>query len=562
MDDDKTDLSTRYYIAEASVWLLGGILTVARFVGLAPSQSLPLLNVTPEKQQYFPQVLAILLVATTFYVLVEWRQSTGHTHRPSWARARVAATSLWACASLWMSYSLIAQGTRFVGISPGWYIAFLVVGLLVGVFTSMLTFFSLMIRTPSEAKTLHLPRVPVATRAQYFAWGPVLLLLFVAYYVLWHYSPEPLKGIGSFIVALAFVLVIVEELVSLCFSKDEHGIPIPYNKRVARLKKIPDSHDYEYFLHTHSEKALANVVLPANATPQAIQQAMQKHFSAATSKGPIDFHVEQLEEMQITMYAKDGNQANHDPNNCGVSVKKAQGKRESLRVMFIPVGSEHHQREYSIPLRIIESLAEEFIVAHNNQDDLSPRKIFSYAINETVIHTMLDEVRPLLFRAIWAGQDELVRDLLKKNETNVNERAEYGWTALLAASAQGYPNIVKDLLEAAAAPDLGNVKGITPLMYSARYGNCDVTRLLIEYHARTDIQDVSGNTALMLAAREGQDDVVKMLLDAGADPTIQDSRSMTALDWAQVAKAGKIARRLRESMRLFAERKAHDRPSK
>ena len=44
MDDAIPDLSARYYIAEALVWLLNGILLVAQFAGLAPSQAIPILN--------------------------------------------------------------------------------------------------------------------------------------------------------------------------------------------------------------------------------------------------------------------------------------------------------------------------------------------------------------------------------------------------------------------------------------------------------------------------------------------------------------------------------------
>ncbi len=543
MDNMKLDLSARYYVAEVTVWLLGAILVVSRFIGLAPSQPLPLLNVTLENNQHFLRVVVALLAAALLYLIVGWKQSSRRARDSYWAQAFAGFTTLWACVSLWLCYPLIAANTPFAGISPAWYLGFVAIGFLLGMFVSVLVFSSLMIRTPTEARALRLPRVPAATRAQYKAWIPVVTILLSAYYVLWHFSPEVIKGIGFFFVYVPFLLMIGEEFASLCLSQDEKGNRIPYVKRIASFKEIHDSHDYHYFLNNHGSKAVEKMGISTKASPQSIQKAMQEKLSVESS-AEFRFRVRQEEEVQCEFYFKDGNKDNQLPKNRGVRFHKRQGKKGLLRVLVIPDEPEKEPREIEIPTSLVETHAEEYLSTHTDDSDLTLRKVLSYAINQTVIQTMVQQVGPLLQRAVEAGQEDQVEELLRQ-DIDVNERAEAGWTALLYAAAQGYPRIARLLLDAGANPDMGNVHGITPLMYGARYCNIEVCRLLLEYGANPDLQDVYGMTALMVATRLGYADVAEMLLNAGASITIKDRNSMTALDFAHKCKQGKIAKIIR-----------------
>ena len=76
MDNVKLELSKRYYIAEAAVWLLGTTLIISRFVGLDTSKPVPVLSVILEDKQNYPLVVAALLVASALYLIVEWKQSS------------------------------------------------------------------------------------------------------------------------------------------------------------------------------------------------------------------------------------------------------------------------------------------------------------------------------------------------------------------------------------------------------------------------------------------------------------------------------------------------------
>jgi hypothetical protein len=544
MVDGKQDLSARYYIAEATVWLLGTILMVARFVGLAPTQTLPLLNVTLEKPQHFFRVVAGLLVAAEVYLVLEWKQSSRKARASYWAAARAGLTTLWTCTSLWLCYSLITASTLFAGISPAWYFGFLAIGVLLGRFVSDLAVAALMIRSPKEAKNLRLPRVPAATRSKYKVSIPVSALLLFAYYVLCYSAPETIKGLGYLFVSLPFLLILGEEFASLCLSKDKNGKHIPYTERIARLKKIHDFHDYAYFLIDHGGKAVEEMGIPTQAAPQTIQKVIRERYSGKIPAPLFNFHVQQQEEAQFEFYCKDGNRDNHSPENRGVKIHKPRGKKGLMRVLVIPDDPTKERRELEIPTGLVETHAEEYLSKYTDVADLTFKKVFSHAINQTVIQTMVEQGAPLLHRAVEAGKTEVVEDLIKQ-DVDVNESAEFGWTALLYASAQGYPRIVQLLLDAGANPDIGNVHGVTPLMYGARYGNIEVCTLLLENGANPNLQDKYGMTALMVATGLGFADVGKKLLKAGADASIKDRNGMTALDFAYKHKQGPIAKILR-----------------
>ena len=542
----KFELSARYYVAEATVWLLSVILIVSHFVGLDTSQPVPVLNVILEDKQNYPRVVAALLIATALYLVFEWKQSSRKARESYWSLARAGFTTLFACVSLWLSYPLIAANTGFAGVSPGWFLGFLAIGFFLGGFVSILVFSSLMIRTPREARALRLPRVPIATRSQYITWIPVVFLLLVAFYMLRHYSPEIIKefGLGFVLVCIPFLLIIGEEFAWLCLSQDESGNRIPLAKRIARLKEAHDSHDYSYHLIDRGREATEETGIDLNASPQEIQKAMQEEYSLESRTG--SYHGELKEDIELELYSKDGDAENQSPENRGVRIKKQKGKKDLLRVLINFDDPEKESQEIEIPIGLLETHAEEYLSTHTDDADFDIKKIVPYALKKSTLQTIAEDAGPFLHRAVQAGLEDQVKELLKQ-DIDVNERAEAGWTALLYASAQGYPQIVRLLLDAGANPDVGNVHKITPLMYGARYGNLEVCRLLIEHGAVTDLQDVYGSTALIVATAYGHADLVDELLEAGANTALKDRDGMTALDIAHNRKHGKIAKKLRRA---------------
>lgn len=546
MDNVKLELSKRYYIAEATVWLLGATLIFSRFIGLDASQPVPVLNVILEDKQNYPRVVAALLIATAFYLIIEWKQSSRKARKSYWSLTRAGSTILFAGVSLWLSYPLIAANTGFAGVSPGWFLAFLTIGFFLGGFASILVFSSLMIRTPTEAKSLRLPRVPNATRAQYKTWIPVVFLLVIAFYILRHYSPEILKefGLGFVLVSIPFLLIIGEEFSWLCLSQDENGNRIPLAKRIARLKEVFNSHDYSYHLIDRGREAAEESGIDRNVSPQEIQKAMQEMYSVESRTG--SYYVEVKEGIAFELYSKDGDPENQSRENRGVRIKRQKGKKDLLRVLIHFDDPEMESQEVEIPINLIETHAEEYLSTHIDDANSDSKKFISYALNMSTLQTITEDAGPFLHRTVQAGLEHEVKELLKQ-DIDVNERAEAGWTALLYASAQGYPQIVRLLLDAGANPDIGNVHSITPLMYGARYDNLEVCRCLLEHGANTDLQDKYGDSALMVATAYGHADLVEELLNAGANIALKNRDDNAALDIAHDRKQGEIAKKLRRA---------------
>ena len=107
-----------------------------------------------------------------------------------------------------------------------------------------------------------------------------------------------------------------------------------------------------------------------------------------------------------------------------------------------------------------------------------------------------------------------------------------GRTALSYASAQGYPDIAKLLLDAGASPDVKDKSGNTSLHWAADAGHLDVLKMLLAAKATVDAQNKQGLTPLMLAADRGRVAIVRALLDAGANPRKQDFTGRDALGWS------------------------------
>ena len=88
MSDTDSGMSPRYFVAEATIWLLGAVLIAARFLGLAPDQPLPVINVTLSNSTRYPLTIAALLLAATLYLVIEWKQCSKRSKKAGWHHAR------------------------------------------------------------------------------------------------------------------------------------------------------------------------------------------------------------------------------------------------------------------------------------------------------------------------------------------------------------------------------------------------------------------------------------------------------------------------------------------
>jgi len=133
-----------------------------------------------------------------------------------------------------------------------------------------------------------------------------------------------------------------------------------------------------------------------------------------------------------------------------------------------------------------------------------------------------------------AAYPQVVEEMLKQHP-NVNQRDSAGRTALnaLGQSAIGGPRenpaeVARLLIKAGADVNAqDNIYGNTPL---DEVPDAATAKVLIAAGAGLDRRNVNGQTALMLTL---DPEVARVLIEAGADKSVRDKSGKTALDLAR-----------------------------
>jgi ankyrin repeat protein len=133
-----------------------------------------------------------------------------------------------------------------------------------------------------------------------------------------------------------------------------------------------------------------------------------------------------------------------------------------------------------------------------------------------------------LMLASMGGHTEMGRLLLDKGAL-ANEKDKDGRTALMLASERDHTEVVKLLLDKGALLDKKNEDGRTALWWASEKGHAEVVRLLLDKGALLEEKNRNGRTALMLASMKGHAEVVRLLLDRGALFDEKDKYGDTAL---------------------------------
>jgi ankyrin repeat protein len=141
--------------------------------------------------------------------------------------------------------------------------------------------------------------------------------------------------------------------------------------------------------------------------------------------------------------------------------------------------------------------------------------------------TSQDTLGDAFYTAIRANDLPRLNGMLTAG-ASVNVKDERGITPLMYAAWVGSVDVMKQLLEQGADPNLANSSGSTALMLSAT--DIAKVRLLKDRGASLNAASTRGRTALLLAAMSDPSaDIVRLLISAGADLKAVDSLKMTAL---------------------------------
>lgn len=118
------------------------------------------------------------------------------------------------------------------------------------------------------------------------------------------------------------------------------------------------------------------------------------------------------------------------------------------------------------------------------------------------------------FEAI-AKNDLTQVNMFIKRGIDVNQKDEDGQTALMIATMNNHPKIVKILLENKADVDAYGKHAVdrNPINYASAYGLTDIVTILIEYKPNMMLLNAYGGTPLIPACEEGHYEVAKLLLE-------------------------------------------------
>ncbi|MEP7361864.1 MAG: ankyrin repeat domain-containing protein [Acidobacteriota bacterium] len=115
----------------------------------------------------------------------------------------------------------------------------------------------------------------------------------------------------------------------------------------------------------------------------------------------------------------------------------------------------------------------------------------------------------------------------------------------LLRAQNGETGELRALLAAGLSPSTKDgATGATALMLATAGGYPETVQFLIEAGANVNAKDANGTTALMWAARGGHTQIVGRLLTAGADPTTNSAGGLTALKAANAGGHSDIAQLL------------------
>jgi len=176
-----------------------------------------------------------------------------------------------------------------------------------------------------------------------------------------------------------------------------------------------------------------------------------------------------------------------------------------------------------------------------------------------------------LMDAVLKNNLSEVKKLIKSG-VKVNEKDDYGTTALYAAADGASVDIAKILIKHRADVKAKDKDGCTPIITASMVSSAafthdqaekqkrfddaaKVVKLLIDKGADVNVKDAYvGATALMHASMIGAIPVAKILIAKGADIKAKDKFGNTALDYAKKAKQTEMVKFLEEKMAASGSR--------
>lgn len=125
----------------------------------------------------------------------------------------------------------------------------------------------------------------------------------------------------------------------------------------------------------------------------------------------------------------------------------------------------------------------------------------------------------LFMEAVWEGQYKSVNYFIDKGVDVNYVDSDHGFTPLMAAASENYPEIAQLLIDNGAKVDQVHHRGWTALIEAVDEGSLEVARILIDNGATIGLhRRGNGRSALTMAASENNLDILILLINSGGDP--------------------------------------------
>lgn len=140
----------------------------------------------------------------------------------------------------------------------------------------------------------------------------------------------------------------------------------------------------------------------------------------------------------------------------------------------------------------------------------------------------------VITNAVMNGEQEMVVELINKDQNLVHSYTEDGWTLLHLAAYFGHKEIANLLLENGANLHVKakNQNENTPLQAAIANKKIELATFLIKQGSDVNAVQSGGWTGLHEAALLGDEKIVTLLIQNGADKSIKKNDGKTAYDIA------------------------------
>jgi uncharacterized protein len=224
----------------------------------------------------------------------------------------------------------------------------------------------------------------------------------------------------------------------------------------------------------------------------ALKELRQKNPQAIEAVGPLvpesptNVAVCQAKQAARQAQARDQRETNEAPSKLQAALETSKALKDN------PVMAAMRQRQ---TVAVVSALA-----LGTPADQHGPN-----IQGDTALHMALRELKA------YENLVEVLVGVFVKARISLDQKDQYGVTALMLAAGDAKTQTVSALLKGGASLEIKDRDGATALFFAVLAGKTETVRLLLAQGAKTDVKQRDGNTALSLGKQQGFREIVRVL---------------------------------------------------